>query len=61
MSNAGREYKLDLFDNMLYNEGIESLTSTLHIPQQNEHAEHFMRTFINKSEAIHFTACIPLS
>jgi hypothetical protein len=33
MSDAGREYKLDLFDNMLCNKGIKILTSTLHTPQ----------------------------
>jgi hypothetical protein len=30
MSNAGEEYKSDVFDNMLCNEGIKVLTSTLH-------------------------------
>jgi hypothetical protein len=58
MSNAGGEYKLDVFNNMLRNEGIKILTSTLHTPQQNGHAERFMCTFIDKSESMCFTACI---
>jgi hypothetical protein len=33
MSNAGEEYKLDVFDNMLRNEEIKILTSTLHTLQ----------------------------
>jgi hypothetical protein len=32
MSDAKREYKLDIFDNMLCNQGIKILTSTPHIP-----------------------------
>jgi hypothetical protein len=61
MSNAGGEYKSDMFDNMLRDQGIKILTSTLHTPQQNGHAEHFMRTFMDKAEAMRFTACIPQS
>jgi hypothetical protein len=59
MSNAGGEYKSDVFDNMLRNQVIKILTSTPHIPQQNGHAERFMRTFMDKAESICFTACIP--
>jgi hypothetical protein len=61
MSNAEEEYKSDVFDNILCNEGIKILTSTLHTPQQNKHAERFMCTFIDKAESIHFTACISQS
>jgi transposase InsO family protein len=59
MSDAGGEYKSDVFDNMLRNQGIKILTSTLHTPQQNRRAERFMRTFMDKAEAMRFTACIP--
>jgi hypothetical protein len=61
MSDAGREYKSDVFDNMLCDERVKILTSTLHIPQQNGRAEHFMRTFMDKAETIRFTACISQS
>jgi transposase InsO family protein len=61
MSNAGGEYKLDMFDNMLRNQGIKIFTSTPYTPQQNGRAECFMRTFMDKAEAMRFTACIPQS
>jgi hypothetical protein len=61
MSDAEGEYKLDLFDNMLRDQGIKILTSTPHTPQQNGRAEHFMHTFMNKAESMHFIACIPQS
>jgi transposase InsO family protein len=61
MSDAEGEYKSDMFDNMLCNQGIKILTSTLHTPQQNGCAEHFMRTFMDKAETMRFTACIPQS
>jgi hypothetical protein len=61
MSDAEREYKSDLFDNMLCNQRIKILTSTLYISQQNRRAECFMHTFIDKAESIRFTACISQS
>jgi hypothetical protein len=61
MSDAGGEYKSDAFDNMLCNQGIKIFTSTPHTPQQNGRAERFMRTFMDKAESMHFTACIPQS
>jgi transposase InsO family protein len=61
MSDAEGEYKSDVFDNMLCNQEIKILTSTPHTPQQNGRAERFMRTFIDKAEALRFTACIPQS
>jgi hypothetical protein len=61
MSDAGGEYKSDVFDNMLCDQGIKILTSTPHTPQQNGCAERIMRTFMDKAEAMRFTACIPPS
>jgi hypothetical protein len=61
MSNTGGEYKSDVFDNMLRNQGIKIFTSTPHTPQQNGRAERFMRTFMDKAESMRFTACIPQS
>jgi transposase InsO family protein len=61
MSDAGGEYKSDVFNNMLRDQRINILTSTPHIPQQNGRAERFMRTFMDKAEAMCFTACIPQS
>jgi hypothetical protein len=61
MSDAEGEYKSDMFDNMLHDQGIKILTSTPHTPQQNGRAERFMRTFMDKAETMHFTACIPQS
>jgi transposase InsO family protein len=61
MSDAGGEYKSDMFDNMLCNQRIKILTSTPHTPQQNGRAERFMCTFMDKAETMRFTACIPQS
>jgi hypothetical protein len=61
MSDAGGEYKSDVFDNMLRDQGIKILTSTLHTLQQNGRAERFMRTFMDKAETMCFTACISQS
>jgi hypothetical protein len=61
MSDAGGEYKSDVFDNMLRNQGIKIFTSTPHTPQQNRRAERFMRTFMDKAESMRFTACISQS
>ena len=61
MSNAGEEYKSKAFDSMLKEQGIRILQSASHTPQQNGHAEQFMRTVMDKSEAMHHEACIPES
>ena len=50
MSDAGGEYKA--FDLMLKEQGIHILQSAPHTPQQNGHAEQFMRTVMDKSEAV---------
>ena len=42
MSDAGGEYKLDVFLKVLKDEGITVCQSVPHTPQQNGHAEGFM-------------------
>ena len=42
MSDAGGEYKLDVFLKVLKHEGITVCQSAPHTPQQNGHAEGFM-------------------
>lgn len=61
MSDAGGEYKSDAFDLMLRERGIRILQSAPHTPQQNGRAERFMRTMMDKAEAMRHTACIPPS
>ncbi|GJE98550.1 hypothetical protein PsYK624_147820 [Phanerochaete sordida] len=61
MSDAGGEYKSDAFDAMLREQGIRILQSAPHTPQQNGRAERFMRTMMDKAEAMRHTACIPPS
>ena len=58
MSDAGGEYKSKAFDSMLKEQGIRILQSAPHTPQQNGCAEQFMRTVMDKSEAMHHEACI---
>ena len=59
MSNAGGEYRSRAFNDLLKGEGIHIFQSTSHTPQQNGHAEHFMHTVMDKSEAMWHKACIP--
>lgn len=59
MSDAGGEYKSDAFDTMLKDKGIQILQSAPHTPQQNGHAERFMRMFMDKAETMRLEACIP--
>ena len=59
MLDAGREYKSRAFNDLLKGEGIYIFQSTPHTPQQNGHAEHFMCTVMDKSEAMWHEACIP--
>lgn len=61
MSDAGGEYKSDAFDAMLRQHGVCVLQSAPHTPQQNGRAERFMRTMMDKGEAMRHTACIPPS
>lgn len=61
MSDAGGEYKSDVFDQMLKDNGIQILQSVPHQPQQNGRAERFMRTLMDKAEAMRHEACFPPS
>jgi len=61
MSDAGGEYKSDAFLKTLKDAGIKILQSAPHTPQQNGHAEHFMRTIMDKAQSMRFDACIPQS
>ena len=59
MSDAGGEYKSDEFICTLKDNGIKVLQSVPRTPQQNEHAECFMRTCMDKAESMCHEACIP--
>ena len=61
MSDAGGEYKSDAFLKTLKDAGTKILQSVPHTPQQNGHAECFMRTIMDKAEAMRHKACIPQS
>ena len=45
----------------LLSRGIEHQTSVPHTPQQNDWAEHFNCTILEKAETMHQTACLPPS
>jgi hypothetical protein len=55
MIDAGGEFKSEEFLKEL---GINILTSFLHMHQQNCRAERFIRTIVEKAQAIHLEACI---
>ena len=59
MSDFGGEYKSTAYDDLLKGEGIRIYNSAPHVPQQNEHTERFMRTLMDKAEAMHHLACLP--
>jgi hypothetical protein len=61
MSDAGSEYKSDVFLKTLKDAGITVIQSTPHMPQQNGHTEHFMRTIMDKAQAMRLEACLPQS
>jgi hypothetical protein len=52
MSDAGGEYKSDVFLKTLKDPGIKVLQSIPHTPQQNGHAEHFMCTVMDKAQSM---------
>ena len=52
MSDAGGEYKSDAFLKTLKDAGTKILQSVPHTPQQNGCAERFMRTIMDKAEAM---------
>jgi transposase InsO family protein len=61
MSDAGGEYKSEAFLKTLKDAGIKILQSAPHTPQQNGQAECFMRTLMDKAEAMRHEACLPQS
>ena len=56
MSDAGGEYKSGAFLKTLKDAGIKILQSAPHTPQQNGRAERFMRTVMDKAQAMRLEA-----
>ena len=61
MSDAGGEYKSDVFLNTLKDQGIRILQSAPYTPKQNGRAERFMHTCMDKAQAMRLEACLPES
>jgi hypothetical protein len=61
MSDAGGEYKSDIFIKTLKDNGIKVLQSIPYTPQQNGCAECFMCTCMDKAQAMWLEACFPQS
>jgi hypothetical protein len=61
MSDAGGEYKSDVFLDTLKDQGIRILQSAPYTPKQNGCAERFMRTCMDKAQAMRLEACLPES
>ena len=61
MSDAGGEYKSDVFLNTLKDQGICILQSAPYTPQQNGCTECFMYTCMDKPQAMCLDACLPES
>jgi transposase InsO family protein len=59
MIDAGGEFKSNKLRTFLKKLGINIPTSVLHMHQQNGHAERFIRTIVEKAQAIHLEACLP--
>ena len=59
MIDAGGEFKSDGLRTFLKELGINIPTSVLHMHQQNGCAERFIRTMVEKAQAIHLESCIP--
>ena len=57
-SDAGGEYKSDVFDNALLDNGVIIEQSTPHTPQKNGCAERFNHTIMDKAQSMHFDACL---
>ena len=52
MSNAGGEYKSNLFDQALLEKGIKIYQSAPRTPMQNGHAKHLGCTLMDKAESM---------
>jgi transposase InsO family protein len=61
MSDAGGEYKSEVFDAILCDKGIRILQSIPHTPQQNGCTERFNRTLMDKAQSMQLEACFPQS
>ena len=59
MSDAGGEYKSDLFDRALLEKGIKIYQSAPRTPMQNGRAEQLGHTLMDKAESMWHQACIP--
>jgi hypothetical protein len=59
MIDAGGEFKSKGLRMFLKELGINILTSVPHMHQRNGHAERFIRTIVEKAQAIRLEACIP--
>jgi Integrase core domain len=59
MIDAGGEFKSEELRTFLKKLGINIVTSVLHMHQQNGRAERFIRTIVEKAQAIYLEACIP--
>jgi len=59
MSDAGGEYKSDLFDQALLEKGIKIYQSAPRTPMQNGCAECLGHTLMDKAESMQHQACIP--
>ena len=59
MIDAGGKFKSEGLRTFLKELGLNILTSVLHMHQQNGRAEQFIRTIVDKAQAIHLEACIP--
>ena len=59
MSDAGGEYKSELFDRALLEKGIKIFQSAPWTPMQNGRAEQLGRTLMDKSESMRCRGCGP--
>jgi transposase InsO family protein len=59
--DAGGEFKSKELTEFLKELSVNILTSIPHMHQQNGHAEHFIRTIMDKSQAICLKSCAPQS
>ena len=59
MIDAGGEFKSDGLRMFLKALGTNILTSVPHMHQQNGRAEQFIRTIVEKAQAMHLESCIP--
>jgi transposase InsO family protein len=59
--DAGGEFKSKELTEFLKELSVNILTSIPHMHQQNGHVEHFIRTIMDKSQAIQLESCAPQS